>query len=81
MMARNLPWKQRNKRTRDITADHGRWRQFVHRPRWPLHTTMSEQKVHQSWDKQTVRLFLVPGPYLKILNFVLLYVQKQIIEL
>ena len=72
----DLPWKQRNKRIRDITADHGRWRQFVRRPRWRLHTTMSGQIVHQSWDRRTVQSSLARGPYLKILNFGLLHVQK-----
>ena len=77
MTLRNLPWKQHNKRIRDITADHGRWRRFVRHPRWRLHTTMYGQIVHQSWDKRTVRSSLVRGPYLMILNFGLLHVQKK----
>ena len=71
-----LQWMQHNKRIRDITADHGRWRQFVRRPRWRPHTTMFELIMHQSSNKRTVRLFLVRGPYSKILNFGLFYVQK-----
>ena len=77
MTLRNLPWKQHNKRIRDITADHGRWRRFVRRPRWRLHTTMCGRIVHQSWDKRTVRSSLVRGPYSMILNFGLLHVQKD----
>ena len=72
-----LQWMQHNKRIRDITADHGRWRQFVRRPRWRPHTTVSGQIMHQSSNMLTVQLSLVPNRYLKILNFGLFCVQKK----